>query len=65
MKPVQEKPRPKKEEGDEALIVLQLIAKRADELWARGGQNRGRDLEYWLQAEREVLDGYYSGTRSR
>jgi DUF2934 family protein len=36
--------------------ITQAIAKRAYELFlARGGEN-GRDLDDWLQAERELLD---------
>ena len=39
----------------EDLDRLELqIARRADELTLRGGV-RGRDLEHWLQAEREII----------
>jgi hypothetical protein len=31
------------------------IADLARQLWERGGHQSGRDLEYWLQAERDVL----------
>jgi hypothetical protein len=42
--------------GDRLVPVLQRIARRADELFGQGGRNRGSDLEYWLQAEREVFE---------
>lgn len=38
------------------------IARRADELTLRAGV-RGRDLEHWLQAEREVIGSYQSKDR--
>ena len=31
--------------------------RRAHELWQEAGQPVGRDLEFWLRAERELLDG--------
>jgi hypothetical protein len=31
------------------------IAKLAWQIWEREGRQTGRDLEHWLQAEREVL----------
>lgn len=31
------------------------IAKRARQLWERNGQPEGRDVEFWLTAERELL----------
>jgi hypothetical protein len=30
------------------------IAQRAREIWEREGRQSGRDLEYWLRAEREL-----------
>ncbi|WP_445217047.1 DUF2934 domain-containing protein [Bradyrhizobium sp. Pa8] len=33
------------------------IRMRAHELWERAGRPGGRDLEFWLSAERELLDG--------
>ncbi|WP_456837471.1 DUF2934 domain-containing protein [Bradyrhizobium sp. USDA 4486] len=30
--------------------------RRAYELWERAGRPQGRDAEFWLRAEREVLD---------
>ncbi|WP_018321989.1 DUF2934 domain-containing protein [Bradyrhizobium sp. WSM2793] len=30
--------------------------RRAYELWERAGRPHGRDAEFWLRAEREVLD---------
>jgi beta-phosphoglucomutase-like phosphatase (HAD superfamily) len=34
----------------------QEIKARAHELWEQGGRPSGRDLEFWLQAERELGD---------
>ena len=31
--------------------------RRAHELWQDAGRPAGRDLEFWLRAERELLDG--------
>ena len=31
------------------------IARLAQQIWEREGRQAGRDLEYWLQAERELL----------
>jgi hypothetical protein len=33
------------------------VAQRAWQLWQAAGQPVGHDLEYWLQAEAEVLAG--------
>jgi hypothetical protein len=33
------------------------IAHRAKEIWEREGRQAGRDLEYWLRAERELDSG--------
>ncbi len=42
------------------LLQLELrIAKRADKLRKRGGAQSVSDLILWLQAESEVLEGYY------
>jgi hypothetical protein len=30
------------------------IQKKAQELWEKGGQKQGHDLEYWLNAEKAV-----------
>ena len=36
----------------------QRISERAHELWEQGGRPAtGRDLEFWLAAEREILTG--------
>jgi hypothetical protein len=32
------------------------ISKRAYELWEKAGKPSGRDTEYWLQAENEVME---------
>ena len=34
------------------------VAQRAYQLWVAAGQPFGRDLEYWLQAEAELLPEY-------
>ncbi|MBO4227715.1 DUF2934 domain-containing protein [Bradyrhizobium neotropicale] len=34
----------------------QAIRARAHELWERHGRPTGRDLEFWLQAERELSE---------
>ncbi len=48
------KPRP--DPLDQALFQIELrIARRADELARLGQFVPGRDFEYWLRAEREVL----------
>jgi len=42
--------------AEEELVRLQLqVARRADELSARTSPGQDKDLERWLQAEREVL----------
>ncbi len=33
------------------------IRQRAYELWVQGGYEHGRDVEYWLRAEHELLGG--------
>jgi hypothetical protein len=40
---------------DEFQHVQILIARRADELSQTGRKGQAHDLEYWLQAEQEVL----------
>lgn len=43
--------------ADDELLRLEFqVAQRADELSHRDGCERGRDLEHWLQAEREILE---------
>lgn len=34
------------------------IQRRARELWERAGRPQGRDLEFWLQAERDYRRGF-------
>jgi hypothetical protein len=34
------------------------IRNRAREIWEENGKPAGRDLEFWLQAEREVQDAH-------
>jgi hypothetical protein len=31
------------------------VARLAQQIWERDGRQAGRDLEYWLQAEQELL----------
>ncbi len=33
------------------------IAKLARQIWEREGRQAGRDMHYWLQAERQILAG--------
>lgn len=40
------------------------IRRRAYELWEENGRESGRDEEYWLSAEREVL-GRYTAQRQQ
>ncbi|MEW5729112.1 MAG: DUF2934 domain-containing protein [Pseudomonadota bacterium] len=35
-----------------------VIKQRAYGMWERAGRPSGRDLEYWLQAEQEVMQGH-------
>ena len=37
------------------------VAQRAYQLWVAAGQPIGRDMEYWLQAEAELLAAMQSG----
>jgi hypothetical protein len=55
---------PKPEESSAAVFtedeLLQLelkIAQRADKLSQESGSIRGKDLEHWLRAEREIFEG--------
>ncbi len=34
---------------------LEQIRQRAYELWEQSGREHGREIEHWLEAEREVL----------
>lgn len=36
-------------------ITIEQIAARAREIWERKGAPPGRDLEYWLEAENELV----------
>jgi hypothetical protein len=36
--------------------VSEKIKQRAHELWEAGGRPEGRELEFWLQAERELSE---------
>jgi hypothetical protein len=33
------------------------IRQRAYELWEASGQKEGSEMDFWLQAEREIADG--------
>jgi hypothetical protein len=37
--------------------LKQQIRSRAHELWEQQGRPAGRDVEFWLQAEEEVIGG--------
>jgi hypothetical protein len=41
--------------------ITEAIARRAYELFLARGAKHGRDLDDWLQAERELLDAARSG----
>jgi Protein of unknown function (DUF2934) len=42
---------------EDDLLQLELrVAQRADKLSQENGSVRGRDLQHWLQAEREIFD---------
>jgi hypothetical protein len=51
-------------DSDGELVLLEMrVAQRADELWQNEGCARGRDLEYWLQAEREICASQFGPPR--
>jgi len=41
----------------------ELIEQRAYELWVAAGCAHGNDIDHWLQAEREVLEGQVASSR--
>jgi hypothetical protein len=41
------------------------IANLAKEIWEREGRQSGRDLDYWLQAERQLLSSRNRGNNLR
>lgn len=41
------------------------IARRAREIWENAGCQSGRDLEFWLQAERELLSSKQAPLNAR
>jgi hypothetical protein len=56
MNTTEDKTAPAAEILDEALFDLELrISRRADELAKAAASNRERGLEYWLQAERDIM----------
>ena len=44
--------------GEEA---KQIIRERAHALWEADGRPEGRELQYWLRAERELLAALVAG----
>lgn len=48
--------RRKLQQHREARRTKEEIRTRARELWERNGRPEGRDLEFWLQAESEIID---------
>jgi hypothetical protein len=56
MNTTEDKNAPAAELTDEALFDLELrICRRADELAKASASNREHSLEYWLQAERDIM----------
>lgn len=56
MNTTEDKIAPAAELSDEALFLLELrISRRADELAKTAASNSERGLEYWLQAERDIM----------
>ncbi len=49
----QSRPAPQSRENAEG-IPLEAIAQRAYELYAASGFQHGRDVEHWLEAERQL-----------
>jgi len=41
-------------EGERTEVTSEQIAQRAYDLWLEQGQPIGRDLEHWLEAERQL-----------
>ena len=41
----------------------ELVEQRAYELWVATGCGHGNDIDHWLQAEREVLEGQAASSR--
>jgi hypothetical protein len=39
------------------------IAKLAYELWSKAGHEQGRDLEFWLEAEKQFKPNVQAGTK--
>ena len=40
---------------DQITTHEELISRRAQQLWEKAGRPAERDVEFWLQAEREIL----------
>jgi len=41
---------------DRAVEPAESVAARAYQLWESGGREPGRDFDYWLEAERQILE---------
>jgi len=39
------------------------IAKLAYELWSKAGQEQGRDLKFWLEAEKQFQSNVHAETK--
>lgn len=48
------KPMAPKESSTARVVTAEDIAKRAHEVWTTEGCQQGKDLEYWLRAEKEL-----------
>ena len=42
-------------------ITSESIASRAQILWNQAGRPQGRDVEYWLQAEKQIKESSVAG----
>ncbi|HEY5041597.1 MAG TPA: DUF2934 domain-containing protein [Verrucomicrobiae bacterium] len=42
------------------VITTEVIASRAYILWEKAGRPPGRDVEYWLQAEKELKESSFA-----
>ena len=46
--------KPKEKAGQEIESLHQMVAKKAFEIYEKGGKEPGRDLDDWLEAERII-----------
>jgi Protein of unknown function (DUF2934) len=42
------------------VVTTEVIASRAYTLWEKAGRPHGRDVEYWLQAEKELKESSFA-----